>query len=454
MQIQKDFREFGKSNSTMAAIQEFVKYSIYEKLDKLPSNSYAVCIYIVPEKFRKVNEEAYTPRLVSIGPLHHGRIHLQAMEDYKLRCLHGFLNRFVVVLDDVIKVATELERSVRQHYQSITETESSCGVFTEMILLDGIFIVDLFLKNYFPEMRDRNDKIYTNQWMRKDLLHDMMLLENQLPSIVPEKLLEFVKGSLWNYIPCNNGAPLSSGFPFLDLAHKYFNGVGNTANLPIPVTSNCFEARHLVEFLRHLHRPSLPRLESQYRGKFEYSRSATELQEAGVKFKTDTEESCLFNILFTNGVLTIPHITVNEWTETFFRNLIAFEQCERENKNISSYIIIMDSFVNTPEDVDLLVQNGIIENLLGESEKVADLFNNLHKETITDPDDFYFAELCDHLNEYSRDWWHEWKAAWFKWKLILKRNYFGNPWSIISVIAAIVLLILTVIQTVFSTKVP
>jgi hypothetical protein len=29
------------------------------------------CIYKVPDKLRKVNEEAYTPKLVSIGPFHH-----------------------------------------------------------------------------------------------------------------------------------------------------------------------------------------------------------------------------------------------------------------------------------------------------------------------------------------------------------------------------------------------
>jgi hypothetical protein len=31
------------------------------------------CIYKVPERLRELNEKAYTPRVVSIGPIHHGK---------------------------------------------------------------------------------------------------------------------------------------------------------------------------------------------------------------------------------------------------------------------------------------------------------------------------------------------------------------------------------------------
>jgi len=37
------------------------------------------CIYRVPMRFRVLNEKAYTPQVVSIGPLHHGREELKAM---------------------------------------------------------------------------------------------------------------------------------------------------------------------------------------------------------------------------------------------------------------------------------------------------------------------------------------------------------------------------------------
>lgn len=100
--------------------------------------------------------------------------------------------------------------------------------------------------------------------------------------------------------------------------------------------------------------------------------------------------------------------------------------------------------------MDLLIKHNIIENFLGESQQVADLFNNLYKEILPDQRQFYFAKICGHLDEYSKDYLHKWKSRWFRWKVILRSNYFNNPWSVISLIAAFMLLVLTAIQTVCS----
>ncbi|CAO2840461.1 unnamed protein product [Amaranthus hypochondriacus] len=39
------------------------------------------------------------------------------------------------------------------------------------------------------------------------------------------------------------------------------------------------------------------------------------------------------------------------------------------------------------------------------------------------------------------------KAPWNRWKATLNHHYFNNPWASISVVAAVFLLILTVVQT-------
>jgi hypothetical protein len=102
---------------------------------------------------------------------------------------------------------------------------------------------------------------------------------------------------------------------------------------------------------------------------------------------------------------------------------------------------MMDLLVDSPEDVEILVRNGIIENWLSNNEAVATLFYNLSRENIVSRKNFYFSDVLEDLNNYSGRDWPRWKAN-------LRQNYFQNPWSIISVIAAAFLLLLTIIQAV------
>ncbi|PIN08119.1 hypothetical protein CDL12_19312 [Handroanthus impetiginosus] len=407
---------------------ETLTSKIDHKLDELSTDTtYISCIYRVPEKPRKANEAAYTPRLVSIGPLHCERGQLQGMELCKLRCLRNFFNRFRVQLRDLVRFVARDERYIREYYGNTINLNGE--QLTEVFLLDGIFVIEVFLKNHFFKLRERGDIVFENRWMMSDLLHDMLLLENQLPLQIITDLFSFVDPSLLN------------GITLHALAHEFFKDVGNTGKLPL--TQRCCLARHFVEFLRYLHSPTHPKEQPSFRStKFENTRSAAELQEAGVKFHR-AEESCLFNVVFNRGELTLPSLIVNDLTETFFRNLIAFEHCGYNSKDITSYVIFMDNLINTPNDVDLLVKHGIIKNQLGESKVVAELFNNLYKEVVTETDNFYFAKLCEDLNAYSRDPFHEFKSKWFRWRMMLRRD----PWSFISLLAAGVLLVLTVIQT-------
>ncbi|CAG7879150.1 unnamed protein product, partial [Brassica rapa] len=63
--------------------------SISEKLEALSSLSTNCC-----DRLRRLNLDAYSPRVVSIGPLHHGKEEeLEAIEDHKLRFLQSFILR-------------------------------------------------------------------------------------------------------------------------------------------------------------------------------------------------------------------------------------------------------------------------------------------------------------------------------------------------------------------------
>ncbi|KAH0986554.1 hypothetical protein GBA52_013731, partial [Prunus armeniaca] len=67
--------------------------------------------------------------------------------------------------------------------------------------------------------------------------------------------------------------------------------------------------------------------------------------------------------------LTIPKI--------FFRNLIAYEQCELHDHYINDYVFVMDRLVDSPRDVELLVKSGILESMLSDSEAAAEFINSL-----------------------------------------------------------------------------
>nr|GMD45291.1 UPF0481 protein At3g47200-like [Ipomoea batatas] len=181
-------------------------------------------------------------------------------------------------------------------------------------------------------------------------------------------------------------------------------------------------------------------------------RTASELQEAGVHFKklgniSDTSNGTisLFDIKFNHGgVLEIPSFSLYDSTETFFRNLIAYEQHSPyvHPMYFTDYAMFMDDLINTEKDVNLLRLKGVFLNGLGDDKEVTRLFNNLCIE-VTISDDFYYQDVCKKLNRHCNK---PWNAAMAK----LRRNYFYSPWAGISTFAAILLLSLAIAQTLIS----
>ena len=74
------------------------------------------CIYRVPERLRHENARAYTPKVVSIGPLHRGAEGLKAMEKPKMIYLKSFLKRTKLSMEDYIEFMKQREQKVRDHY--------------------------------------------------------------------------------------------------------------------------------------------------------------------------------------------------------------------------------------------------------------------------------------------------------------------------------------------------
>ena len=382
-------------------------------------------IYEVLPQLRKWNEEAYTPQVISIGPIHHENKRLKAMEEHKERFFRSFVKRSKIELEYLVGTIREMEESIRGCY---AETIDLTGDrFVKMILMDASFILELFFK-FSSRSWTSDDPMFLKPRACAIRL-DLLLLENQLPFFVIQKLHQLA-------FPYDSS--ISNYNALLELSISFFGGSSNFQfmdNLPD------VEIYHFTDLLRIVQLPK--KRPKRVRQHTELLYTATQLHEAGVKFGV-LKSKCRFDIKFEKGVLKIPKFELDNWTEVVTRNIMALEQTRYiKNAYFADYFALMDSLINTREDVDLLCKKKILVNCIGDHNAAMSMINNLNNgiECLTLREDY--IDLYKKLHSFYENPWNKWKAT-------LKRQYFDTPWRAASTVAAIVLLVLTLIQTAFS----
>ncbi|KAH7518836.1 hypothetical protein FEM48_Zijuj09G0213600 [Ziziphus jujuba var. spinosa] len=387
------------------------------------------CIFRIPDVFRRHNEKVYEPDVIAIGPFHHRKPSLQPMEIVKKWYLRTLLSRLNISMLGLVKGIKEFEKRARDCYQEPIDLDQN--EFIEMLIIDGCFLVELFRKETISELRSMDDPIFNMACMHQFLYHDLLLLENQLPW--------FVLQYLFNLTMENDQRTLS----LTELVLKFFQACFPLTNHSKSSPRLDLENLHIVDLIRNVLISSFPGVQSGPKPeKPKLIPCVTELIKAGVKFTKSSSDN-MMDIVFTNGTFEIPPFSIEETTEPIFRNLIAFEQCYHSCEDkITSYAILMDNLINTSKDVEILSDKGIIDNWLS-AEDASQYFNRLYNDTFVTT--FFYSELCKDVNEYYR-------AKWPKWRAILFRDYLTNPWTIISLVAAFVLLVLTFLQTFYSIK--
>ncbi|KAH1128269.1 hypothetical protein GLYMA_06G304800v4 [Glycine max] len=245
----------------------------------------------------------------------------------------------------------------------------------------------------------------------------------------------FVLERLFNLSFSSRGGP-----SFLKLTFSFFKEF-NRSGLNF---NNINRIRHFTDLIRtfHLQDPLPSRIDGKI---IKHLPSATELSEAGLRFKVLESESCLLKLDFSGRVLEIPQLVVEDPTETLFRNMVALEQCHYPFQSyITDYVCFLDFLVNTNRDVDILVQERVFINWLGDTDSVATMINGLMKDIATSNDtSSQYLDVCEKLNAFH-------KNPWRKLKSTLRRDYCRGPWQTAASTAAIILLILSFVQTVLS----
>ncbi|KAM1062125.1 hypothetical protein ACFX14_026393 [Malus domestica] len=405
---------------------ELTVSSLRGKLHRQPPFPACSCIFRVPKVLRRHNEKAFVPNLVSIGPFHHGDENLRVMEEIKRWYLHSLLERKPTPKTSLECFVEEIGRIEQKHRDCYGEKfDIYSGKFVEMMVLDGCFIIELLRRCDKLVPWDDDDPLEYTSWMLKVLQNDLFLLENQLPWKVLKCLFDLTK--------------VNDDHSLLALALKFFeSSVFNQT----PQIKEGVQTKHLLDAVREslisLHKP-----QSTERRYWEPIPTVTELLQAGVKFKSKSKVwNNMLDITFKNGVMEIPPIDIESNAESHFRNLIAYEHCDPDIAifNITSYAVILDNLIQSSEDAEFLIQKRIITTILSK-EDLACFFNGLYKDTI--PSHFSYVELTEKVNAH-------YNHRWYRWRTILSRDYFSNPWSIMSFIAALVILVLTFLQTLYS----
>lgn len=423
-----------------------VVISIKKMMKELPPHNFECSIHRVPKLLREMNKTMYTPQVISIGPFHHrSQKNLIAEEQYKLRSCITFLYHLeseMKSLEFLVKATQIWVEEARNYYAE--QIELSDEDFIKMMLVDGCFLVELLIQNYKQHYPDSFAQIHSSLDLSlckriHQIYIDLIKLENQLPFFVLERLFHF--------IPQNNGDPIS----FIQLAVTFLQrGLVRTY---YPFGSLYSTPKHLLDCLSFYFvdyvslffaEPLMASEEISDDMVFITPPSISELCDAGVTMKKLENSNSLMNLGFRKGIFTIPPLIIDDFFEAIVRNLMAFEHFSSENESkCIPYITFLDYLISTEKDVNILVKAGIIVNNIGGSDKeVSKLFNNLCK-FVEQPSDGRFNDISNALSEHCNKSWNKRKAT-------LKHDYFCTPWASISVFGAILLLFLTLLQTIFS----
>lgn len=398
-----DLRNCNGSSETAAYIQN----KLNQILPELASGEgKAAVIYMVPQSLLVSNPEAYKPKLVSIGPYHQGSPDLQPMEANKLLVVRDLCNLTGVTL---VQLVHELDQEVKEpriYYRQKIDLVGGDQALSAQLLIDGCFLFSYLggLQPFINKSAQAKPAPHVYS-MDSAIQHDILLLENQVPSCVLKAIVSAI--SLVHH-QANVDTHINVACGFIEGLFQY---------IPTAVKPNKFD--HLVDLCY------------QYR-------------ETGIRFKQMTQRPpiSLLDITFSRGVLRIPRIVVDERTDYFLRNIVAYEQesFDSSGSYVTAYVLFMSQLVSKAEDVTLLSEKDILVHQLGSDEEVSDMFKKMSKGIVFDFDsEYHLKDVTVALEKHYRDRRNRWMA-------LLRHTYFSNPWLILGAIVAMVAFALSVSQ--------
>ncbi|KAF3341730.1 hypothetical protein FCM35_KLT00368 [Carex littledalei] len=425
------------SSSTQSTWNEEVSRAVvdvYAQNMNLPGKANEcrpITIFRLPMFIREKNKDMHEPKLVSIGPYYHNTEMLNTMKEHKWWCLRDFMETHCINLPDCIQNIGTLEAVARQCY---SETLSlGRDEFVQMlILMDASFLnssvsttIPFFILHELFNLATRSDRSCNGTSCK---LRDLIF------GILPPKILwrqpqiscKKIHHVLHFYYLCMVPHPGSMRQAGKSPSQKNIKYGGKVTLAGIEQDKNT-KARHY----------------SAERDKSLAIPSVTELHEAGVRFKRKRKPRHLFDITFEDGVMEIPELYIDDLHCVLLANVLAFEQTSYGPREIVSHFVsFLDNLIDTKLDVSWLEHRRILINMIGSEAEAANYINQLGKWNLVEHSDEYKSFIIN-VQRYATSLWPRYRST-------LMRDYFINPWTTISVIAAIILLGLTLCQTYYT----
>ncbi|EFH63256.1 hypothetical protein ARALYDRAFT_315636 [Arabidopsis lyrata subsp. lyrata] len=402
------------------------------------------CIYRVPSRIRDVKPEAYTPRMVVIGPLHrypksttidgaetssypwHIKPEYSMMEARKKVYFETF-SKYGDGIVKMRKIVQGEEKKIRDSYEESTEWIPS-EYFVDLILHDALFIMQFLLTTRIG--RSYDEILGQESVVRNDLI----LLENQLPFFILDRLFSSDRSFMTNVMLLHR-CPTIKDF------------ILNAFGLTIEENPNF---KHFTDMFRYVYEKSLDNIPGHVKltpwswpHNIELM-NADNLSKGGVKFKVKAMFGVFsLHVEFKKGRLTMLSFRANQWFDMVLRNVIAFEQCHVSLIPFTTnYVHFLNFLITSDRDVEVLSEEGVVTNNIGRVSLVVDMVNKLQVGVKVGNTSQYFY-IAEDLRAHCKS---RRKRCW----ATLRKVYFSDLWTGTATLAAAFLLLLTLVGTVAS----
>ncbi|XXG50477.1 hypothetical protein AAC387_Pa02g4480 [Persea americana] len=342
------------------------------------------------------NSQCFDPLVVSLGPYHHGKEHLMSMEQYKNVAAAWFI---LFATGNLANDITNMEAI--NIYQKFVEKATS---------------KDCYADNF-------DDKYNEADLMR------MMFLDGCF-------ILHFI-----HLLVTGSSDDLTKSSHNLD--QPCINLFGDD------------EPLHLLDILRAVLIGTGPSPDCSHGSGYWYChfRPIRELKATSIhvrRSKTRTLRDVQFQKGILDSHLEIPQIIVDASTKTRLINLVAYEMCSDgpKDRTVTSYVCLLHSLIYNADDAEELQSKNILLNRLGSNEDVAILFKELA--TNLSPHYNAYGLVINGIKGHFKRHFNNERVRIGKWIGQFMRTYFSSPWTLTSLIAAAFIIVLTLLQTIYT----